>query len=170
MQTRSPGPRPPRPGGRAVPAPAGGRWRPGRPAARGRLEQGAAHAHWSTTAARRTSATAATRALRANRRETPPLPLTPGTRNRTPANLGSRDSRTEGTEAALRPPRGRGVGRDWEVRVSRGKPVPKGRATRPDWLHRASIQRPRANRPGKSRKKEATCSGVTCSTEVRIPR
>lgn len=113
-------------------APAGGRWRPSDVPRRAGARSSAAHAHWSTTAARRTAPPRGHAGHRANRRETPPLPLTPGTRNRTPANLGSRDSRTEGTEASLRPPRGGGRGRDWEVRVSRGKPVPKGRATRPD--------------------------------------
>lgn len=133
------------PGGR--PAPAAPLDTLGRPAARGCPEQRGAHAHWSTTAARGTAppcghAGDAERA--AARRASCHSHGEPGTGHPQTWVAETHGQRTQRRLRGCREEGRRGV--DWEVRVSRGKPVPKGRATRP---HCAYRRRP-FNAPGRT--------------------
>ena len=97
---------------------------------------------------------------------THPLPLTRETQNRTPTNPVMKQTHGQRKQRCLCGYHEEGRwGVDWEVRMSRGKPLPTGRATRPDRAAQGAIH---STPYGKPRKR--TGKRIQCTTESPAPQ
>lgn len=126
-----------------------------------------AHAQWSTTAAQETAPPCAAPGGDTERTaRTHPLPLTRATQKRTPTNPVMKHTHGQRKQRCLCGYHEEGRwGVDWEVRMSRGKPLPTGRATQPDRAAQGAIH---STPYGKPRKR--TGKRIQCTTESPAPQ